>query len=365
MSWDTIVLHAVPDVEIIEDHGSMKSILYTGVPYHGKPSRVFAWMGVPDSPGPHPGMVCVHGGGGTAFREWVELWVGRGYAAISMDLGGYADGERLPDGGPDQEHDAKFDLSPGWENAWTYHSIAAVARANTILRGVPSVDETRVGVTGISWGGYLTCIVAGVDHRFACAIPVYGCGFLNDNSAQVWMDTLAEMTPERREEWLRLCDPSSYLGDARMPMLFVSGTNDFAYPLDSLKKSYELPKGSANLCIRPRMPHGHIEGWAPTEIDRYTENLFRDGAALPSVVTPDLDGRDISARFTSATDVNTAMLHFTRDGGNWEERRWEEVPAEIGGKVIRGIVPDGAQVHFLSVEDSDGFFASSAHLEES
>jgi len=29
-------------------------------------------------------------------------------------------------------------------------------------------------VTGISWGGYLTCIVAGIDDRLKAAVPVYG-----------------------------------------------------------------------------------------------------------------------------------------------------------------------------------------------
>jgi hypothetical protein len=33
-------------------------------------------------------MVLIHGGGGTAFADWVRLWTGRGYAAIAMDLCG-------------------------------------------------------------------------------------------------------------------------------------------------------------------------------------------------------------------------------------------------------------------------------------
>ncbi len=30
---------------------------------------------------------------------------------------------------------------------------------------------------GDQLGGYLTCIVAGLDHRLKVAVPVYGCGF--------------------------------------------------------------------------------------------------------------------------------------------------------------------------------------------
>ena len=59
-----------------------------------------------------PAVVLVHGGGGTAFREWAELWAKRGYAAIAMDLAGHRPVEgknphspenrtRLADGGPE------------------------------------------------------------------------------------------------------------------------------------------------------------------------------------------------------------------------------------------------------------------------
>src|SRR5439155_22684356 len=113
---------------------------------------------------------------------------------------------------------------------WTYHAVAAVMRGHSLLRSLPNVDPERVGVTGISWGGYLTCIVAGVDNRFKAAVPVYGCGFLHENS--VWLDRFAKMTPEQRKRWTTLWDPSVYLPAVTMPILFVNGTNDFAYPLD-------------------------------------------------------------------------------------------------------------------------------------
>ncbi len=34
-------------------------------------------------------IVLIHGGGGTAFSDWVWLWAKRGYAAIAMDLSGH------------------------------------------------------------------------------------------------------------------------------------------------------------------------------------------------------------------------------------------------------------------------------------
>ena len=38
-----------------------------------------------------PGIVLVHGGGGTAFKEWVERWNNHGFAAISIAVEGQTD----------------------------------------------------------------------------------------------------------------------------------------------------------------------------------------------------------------------------------------------------------------------------------
>ena len=49
----------------------------------------------------------------------------------------------------------------------------------------------RVGMTGISWGGYLTSLVCGLDSRLKFAIPVYGCGHLGLESA--WVEQFEKM----------------------------------------------------------------------------------------------------------------------------------------------------------------------------
>ena len=62
------------------------------------------------------------------------------------------------------------------EDQWVYHAVASVVRANSFMRSLPDVDPERIGVTGVSWGGFLTCIAASIDDRFRFAAPVYGCG---------------------------------------------------------------------------------------------------------------------------------------------------------------------------------------------
>ena len=74
--------------------GSVKALFFDGLPWKGKPTRVFAYYGIPSNEGGGkvPAIVLVHGGGGTAFARWVKLWNDRGYAAIAMDTCGAVGG---------------------------------------------------------------------------------------------------------------------------------------------------------------------------------------------------------------------------------------------------------------------------------
>jgi dienelactone hydrolase len=346
----------------------LRAVYFDGLPWKGQPTRVFAWIGLPKvEPGQKvPGIVLVHGGGGTAFEEWVRLWVGRGYAAIAMDTcgavpkGTYGKWERHPHGGP-----------PGWggmdqldlpvEDQWTYHAVADVLLAHSLLRAQPGVDPDRIGLTGISWGGYLTCIASGLDPRFKCAAPVYGCGFLGDDS--VWAPQLKQMG-DRGQEWLRLWDPSHFLPAGQMPKLWVTGTNDFAYPISSLQKSYNIAGGSSALCIRLRMPHGHGgAGENPSEILAFADSILRAGPPLPRVTGHGIEVGRAWASYEGT--VSKAELLFTRDSGPWPDRQWEALPAELGPTTHRASapLPEGVTVFYLNLIDASDRVVSSSHLE--
>ena len=374
VAWDLEALGKAPKTAPAEgfDVEGLRSLTYEGLPHQGKPTRVFAFYGAPKVEGPStrlgaskvPAMVLVHGGGGTAFADWVKLWVSRGYAAIAMDLcgsvprkkekGGW---ERHEQGGP-----------PGWggfdqidrpeRDQWTYHAVADVILAHSLLRSFPEVDADRIGITGISWGGYLTCIAASVDARFKFAAPVYGCGFLGDNST--WLGTFEKMGKEKAAKWLGLWDPSQHLPRAKMPFLWVNGTNDFAYPLDSYQKSYRLPATERTLAIRVRMAHAHGgPGEKPEEIHAFANALFKGGPPLAKI-TGQGDGW---ATFASKVPIVKAELCFTKDAGKWQPRKWETAPATIAGDRVTAVPPEGARVWYFNVIDDRGLVVSTEHVE--
>ena len=83
---------AIYPADGFEAEGDVKAIFFDALPWSGKPTRVFAWMGVPSGAGGKvPAVVLVHGGGGTAFKEWVQKWNEKGYAAISIAVEGQTD----------------------------------------------------------------------------------------------------------------------------------------------------------------------------------------------------------------------------------------------------------------------------------
>lgn len=379
VNFDLEALSNVPQVfptDIAAVEG-VKSFFYAGLTYKGKPTQVFAYYGVPERPAGEdqqseklPAMVLIHGGGGTAFDSWVRLWNSRGYAAIAMDLcgcvpvGTYGNWQRHEQGGP-PGWDASFNqLDDPIEDQWTYQAVSAVALAHSLIRSYPEVDAERIGVTGISWGGYLTSIVAGVDHRFKFAVPVYGCGYLGENSA--WLPAFEKLGAEKASLWLNQWDPSQYLPDATRPMLWVNGTNDFAYPMDSWKKSYLLPKTNRTLCLRIRMPHGHgPAGENPEEIHVFANSIVRNGTPLTEIIDQGSTSDSAWCEFKSVVPVTKAELCFTRKTGRWQDREWDSQPATIDLHTSRvtATLPTDVTVFYLNIFDDRNCVVSSEHTE--
>ena len=368
--WDMTALAVAPKWAALElpKSDGIKAITFVGLPFRGKPTRVFAWLGLPKVKAGEkvPAMVLIHGGGGTAFDEWVRLWVGRGYAAIAMDtcgqvpVGTYGHWFRDEQGGPAGW--GGFDQM-SWPRAdqWTYHAVADAILAHSLLRSLPEVDAERTGVTGISWGGYLTCVVAGVDHRFKLAVPVYGCGFYRDT---VFGDAIRKLGPEDSDRWMSWWDPSVYLGKADLPLLWVTGSNDFAYTLNALQPSYRLPKGARSLCIRLRMPHGHGgAGENPREIHVFADSILRGGDPLPVITGSGGEGKEVWANYTAKVPTPKAELNFTRDTGRWQDRKWESIPATVGAGRVTASLPEGTRVYYFNLFDARDCVVSTEHVE--
>jgi len=386
--WNLDVLKStVPAMKWVQQKQPVHSLTYAGEKYKGRDTEVFAFYASPITLGEakpgtkFPGVVLVHGGGGTAFVEWAHLWAKRGYAAIAMDLGGMrppdpvfdektrapaghqSDGKLrtpLPNGGPGQGHGEKFDSIGGdTSDDWPFHAAASVIRAHNLLRTFPEVEAEHTAVTGISWGGYTTCLVASLDDRFKAAAPVYGCGFLHEGESvqKPSIDKLGD----RKAAWVKEYDPGSLLPRCHVPIFFVNGTNDVHYVLDSYMKSFNVVPGEKQMRIEVNMRHGHPPGWAPKEIGLFIDSKCRDGTPLPVPGEPVIKGDSVKLTCTSATALKKAELHYTSDTGLRSKRTWKSIPATVHANTVTAPLPPAdANTWYISITDERDAMVSTA-----
>ena len=320
------------------DH--LQAIEIKGVDFKGKPSRFFCWYGVPEVKKGEkvPGIVLVHGGGGFAFSKWVEMWNSRGYAAIALDTCGNHplvawEGQkgkrtvRAPHHGATEAE--KYKVNIPMTEQWSYQAVADIMLAHSFLRSLDGVDKDRIGVTGVSWGGYLTTLVTGVDDRFAFSIPVYGCGFFKGTKFHESM-LKRKRTPAEFEKWCKYWDANLFLANAKMPVLFVNGTNDFFFHIDSWMKTAGIPADSY-MALQVKMAHSHKSADVPV-VRAFADMVCFGGPKLPKLVAEGVKDGIAYAEFFSEEPVISAGYNYSLDDCHSTKRKWEIKKMAVSGK---------------------------------
>jgi len=337
----------------------VRPILYEGENYQGKPTKVFAWYGVPQTgKAPYPAIVLVHGGGGTAFAEWVRRWNERGFAAIAMDLNGSIPIEDFENPQPPHRHFPEGavvnNLNPQdpIEEQWAFYSISAIIRAHSLLLSFPEIDKKHIGITGISWGGWLTSLTVGYDHRFCYAASVYGCGYLNEGGLTRTVKPLAKLSPELQQKWFDTWNPAACLAKAKMPTFMVNDCDDAAYPLSSWIKTYHEAKPIAAF-ISQTFGHNHNEGDRP-EVLRFAKAKCGLATMPPTFSNFKIVGNEISVDFTGGKPPYSAEAIYTTQQYRGEKRAWIAVQAKIDGNHISATLPKGVIFAFINLTDAEG-----------
>jgi dienelactone hydrolase len=356
-----------------KQHQNIKGLFFNGLDYHENPTKVFCWYGVPENLKEGvkvPAVVLVHGGGGTVFPQWVKKWTDRGYAAISIALEGQAPGPKDPKSPLEIKHPVHEFSGPfrkGFfldvkneklENQWFYHAVADIILANSLIRSFRETDSTKIGITGISWGGILANVVTGIDKRFAFAIPVYGCGYLYESP--IYINQLKAHSKKSRQFYMETWEPSLYIPKQNQPTLFINGTNDHHFPMNSFTKTYRASNSEKYLHVEHEMKHGHHPGWVPEEIYSFANYITRGSKKPLTLKTNSKNKKIIDFEGT----VNNAITYYTKDTDDWKADNYKWIKADAfiskSNKTITPELPDDALYYFINaVTDGVGMYSSS------
>ena len=275
--WNTPTFERATQYDRLDQ--GVEAYFLQSVSYNDAPTYVFAYVGIPATAtkdNPVPGIVLIHGGGGTAFCDWVKMWNDFGYAAIAIDTEGMiptenasltsvsnAAFESIKNHGPNNTDYRDYE-KPANEQ-FIYHAIAGTIVANSFLSSLEQVDSSKIGLTGISWGGVIATNAVAYDDRFAFAVPVYGAVAMTGTSGI--FGTLYDIYPRCSFLW----DNVEMLRNCRTPILFINWENDPFFTVDATEKCANVAM-NAGMILIPNLNHGHLQGTNIQEIFIFASN---------------------------------------------------------------------------------------------
>jgi dipeptidyl aminopeptidase/acylaminoacyl peptidase len=216
-----------------------------------------------------PLILTMHGGPHSAYGQSFsfehQLFAANGYLVVYTN----------PRGSTNYGEKFLWATWGGWGNLDFEDVMAGVDYAKTKY----NVDDKRMGVTGYSYGGFLTNWVIGHTNRFAAAIS--GAGIAN------WISDYATSDIPRTKEseffgapWDRGRDilekqsPITYASNFKTPTLFVNGEADARVPIEEAEQMYLALRKQRIPARMVRYPDTYHGGWSPwNTVHRYYEEM--------------------------------------------------------------------------------------------
>ena len=202
----------------------------------------------------YPLILSIHGGphgmSGWAFNPTFQVYAARGYAVLYLNpRGSNGYGQKLSDGTLNEWGGGDYkDLMAGVDEA---------------LRKYSWIDKDRMGVTGASYGGFMTNWIITQTPRFKAAVSAASVSnLISFYSTSLYQDLIhAEFGgfPWDNYEQLWQWSPLRYVRQAQTPTLFIHGEQDNDVHITQAEEMYTALKrrGVETVLVRyPREGHG-------------------------------------------------------------------------------------------------------------
>lgn len=181
----------------------------------------------------YPAILDIHGGPktayGTIYVHEMQLWASMGYFVFFCNPRG-SDG-----------HGDAYSTIMGINGSIDYDDIMGFT--DHVLEKYPAIDPDRIGVTGGSYGGYMTNWIVGHTDRFACAATQRSIGdwIVHEYACDTGYWISSEMFPPNaieNPEWAWDRSPGKYSLNIKTPLLFIHSDQDLRCPLSEAMAVY-------------------------------------------------------------------------------------------------------------------------------
>ncbi len=269
------------DEEIIEQKQEAgwhwKEFRYTSLVFNGEAIRVHAVYAAPDTADKDhraPGIVMTHGVFGAIKgpdgRYWAALsdLVKAGYAVLFFDWYPNYSKDWKPQnanepkrfttfGGLDYfGQESWYRYGQDWKESIHYQVVMAGRRAISWIIKQDEVDANKIGITGASYGGIFSSLIAAVDPRIKAVAPaVYTAGFgLREESYNMLP---SGWNAEKAQSWINRFDSQKLLAKRTLPILYTVGANDSTFLLSKAMNVYAEMNEPKHLLIGANRGHDY------------------------------------------------------------------------------------------------------------
>lgn len=313
--------------------------LYTSGSAATGANRVFGALACPEgAERSTPVILVFHGGGGHGSSALAVATARRnpGMAAFSMDYNGQfrPGGKRVTQwhSVTQELRQPRLQLVPDPRNSPMYHYVMAARRALDLLEQQRRFDMSRVGCFGISYGGWVALILAGVDERVKCVVNGVSAGG-TEGTASRSSQALRWQPAEQRELWLGTYDPIVYAPVTRAGVLFKISSNDRFFWLSGAMRNYAALAGPKRLLVTPNSDHGAGGPSLPDPSCAWTRHILWGDEGLPEIPAGSLEWVDnvCTWEVRSPHPLEDALLYWSPGRVVSCARYWVALPAEQRG----------------------------------
>jgi dipeptidyl aminopeptidase/acylaminoacyl peptidase len=202
----------------------------------------------------YPSLLWIHGGPHREFADLYshefQVYAGAGYAVVYTN--------------PRGSHGYGEAFSRAVVGDWGGVDFADImAGLDEALRRYPFIDPERLGVIGISYGGYMTSWAVSHTNRFkaACsegAINDIAAHFGNSDIGHIWTAAEHGAYPWENMPWYLERSPLTHARHIETPLLIIHAENDLRCPIDQAERMFATLKRLRKEVVFVRVPgEGH------------------------------------------------------------------------------------------------------------